>query len=77
MQLKIHSTDHIVTLNSVPARVWEGTSEDGVAVVCFITRIAVREDAGPGAHERFTRELQECSPPSAGVVQNFPLKMVL
>lgn len=47
MKITIESTEQIVTLNGVPARVWEGTSAGGVRVHAFITRIAVdREDDG-------------------------------
>ena len=73
MKLTIENTTQIVELNGVPARVWEGQTESGIKVHCFVTRISVNEDDGMEVHEKFRKELSECKKPS--VV--FPLKMVL
>ena len=73
MKIEIQNTTKIVELNGVPARVWEGTTESGIPVHCFVTRIS------PQSHENiedFESELQEVSPPSAGV-QAYPLSMIL
>lgn len=75
MKLTIESTTHVVTLNGVPARVWEGITESGVHVHCYVTRIAVPNDS-PAEQERFARELQEHRVPSLEV-QAIPLRMVL
>lgn len=69
MKISIESTDQIVTLNGVPARVWEGTSAGGVRVHAFITRIAV-DRADDGAE---FAELSEHSAPTVA----WPLHMVL
>jgi hypothetical protein len=61
MKVQLQSTTQTLTLNGVPARVWEGTTEAGIPVVAFISRVAVRE--GHDASE-FERDLQECAPPT-------------
>ena len=44
MKIRIESTSKIVTLvvggKDVPARVWQGETDGGIPVQCFITRIA-------------------------------------
>jgi hypothetical protein len=61
MKISIESTSKTVEINGVPARVWEGKSERGVPVICFVTRIAV--DRG-GDCAQFEAELTEHRPPS-------------
>jgi hypothetical protein len=76
MKITIESTSKIVELNGVPARIWEGTTDTGVQVHCFVTRIAVHEDANEFDVSQFERELMEQKPPSA-TVYAFPLSMIL
>ena len=73
MKISIQNTDKIVELNGVPARVWEGETDSGISVHCFMTRIS------PQTHDNidaFEKELIETSAPSPGVLA-YPLKMVL
>lgn len=80
MKLLIESTDRIVQLEqagsvTVPARIWEGTTERGVRCLVFITRVAVREDQDTA---EFERDLTETPPPKAAPdVQSWPARMVL
>lgn len=74
MKMTVESTTRIVHVNGVPARIWQGTTEDGVAVVVAVTRLAVAKAAD--AHE-FERDLVEHAPPGVDAVQAFPLRMVL
>jgi hypothetical protein len=75
MRMTITSTDHLVTLNGVPARVWEGETVTGVKVACYITRISPQtHDAD--ALRAFEAELQECVPPSPEVAA-IPLRLIL
>lgn len=60
MKIIIESTTKIVELNGVPARIWEGQTDTGIPVHCFVTRIAVALDQD---HAQFEIELQECKPP--------------
>lgn len=65
MKLTIENTTKIVELNGIPCRVWEGETESGIKVHCFISRVAIDKDE-PRAEE-FQKELQECKPPSQEV----------
>lgn len=73
MKITIESTSKLVTLDGVPARVWQGKTETGIPVACFITRIAV--DRAENCAE-FERELTEHAAPRTDL-QTFPLRMVL
>jgi hypothetical protein len=78
MVITLTSTSQIVTLETtsgeVPARVWEGTTESGIPIHAFITRIAVHNDQDTS---QFARELEEQRPPSALADQAWPSRMVL
>ena len=76
MKLTMTSTERVVTINDVPARIWEGTTETGVPVTAFITRIAVPETASDAEHDRFRAELEEHAPPSVEA-QWWPARMIL
>jgi hypothetical protein len=71
MKIAIQSTSKIVEINGVPARVWEGTTENGVDITCLVTRIAVKRDADCS---QFERELTEVKAPE---INAWPLRMVL
>ena len=60
MKITIESTDKIVYLNGIPARIWEGETASGICVHCFITRIAVRKYE-PRVEE-FTADWKKPSP---------------
>ena len=64
MIVKLESTTKLVTVNGVPARIWEGTTDSGIPVHAYVTRIAVHKDADAS---QFERELQECRVPSPEV----------
>ena len=74
MKITIESTTKITELNGVPTRIWEGTTEGGIKVHCFITRIAIDKDE-KRANE-FEKELKEQKAPSPEV-EVYPLKMIL
>ena len=65
MKITIESTTKTVELvigaATVPARIWEGQTESGIPVHCFITRVAVHESLDVS---QFERELQEHRKPS-------------
>jgi hypothetical protein len=69
MKLSIENTDYFVVVDGVPARVWEGVSEGGVAVTCLVTRVAVLETADT---RQFELELLEQRPISAEGRRAFP-----
>lgn len=62
--------------HSVPARIWEGTTESGIKVHAYITRIAIDKDEPPEAVELFERELAAQRPPSPAVAL-IPLRLIL
>jgi hypothetical protein len=73
MKIIVENTTKIVELNGVPARVWEGETDSGIPVHCFITRIS------PQTHEGiddFEKELQEVKPPSVAV-KAYPISIIL
>ncbi len=73
MKITITSTTKTVHVNGVPARIWEGHTESGIPVHCYVTRVAVPLDQD---HSQFQAELQEHQAPSAEVAA-IPLRMVL
>lgn len=76
MKITIEKTNKIVHLDGVPARVWEGKTESGIAVHCYVTRIAVALEESPEVHEQFRKELQETKAPTAEI-EAIPLRMIL
>lgn len=72
MRMTIQNTSQITTINGVPARIWEGESEGGVKVTCFITRVAVNEKDDTA---QFEAELKEFEPPKP--VNSWPLSMII
>jgi hypothetical protein len=73
MKLIIESTSKVVTVDGVPARIWEGETQTGVRVHCYITRVAV-ENAGD--QTQFERELALCKAPSPAI-EAIPLRLIL
>jgi hypothetical protein len=73
MKISIESTAKIVTVNGVPARIWEGRTESGIPVHAYVTRIAVAYEQDDS---QFERELQEHRPPSVDVAA-IPSRLVL
>jgi hypothetical protein len=78
LKVTLESTTKIVelTLNgqTLPARVWEGTTERGVACHAYITRIAV--DPTLDATE-FEKDLAEQHRPASAAVAAIPTRLVL
>jgi hypothetical protein len=84
VKITIESTTKIVQLqmgdHSVPARVWQGETESGVPVQCFVTRIAPEI---PNTHPdidrltvEFETELQRQADPRPSVVA-IPLRFII
>ncbi len=48
MKLEIESTNHIVLLDGMPARVWNGRTEKGTACEVYVVRIGTDRTAGEG-----------------------------
>ena len=74
MRITIESTTETVTLNGVPARIWEGHTDSGIPVFCYITRVAVHEDVD---RAQFEAELQEHRPPRNADIDAIPNRLLL
>ena len=80
MKIIIENTDKIVELDGegfrgVPARIWEGETESGVPVTCFITRIVPRTH-DEAVNAQFAAELREEKTPTP-YAQGIPLRMFI
>ena len=73
MKICIESTTKIVKLNGIDCRVWEGHTERGIPIHCFIPRIAVHKDEDAS---QFEAELEQQRAPSEAVAA-YPLRMIL
>jgi len=73
MKITLESTSRVVTINGIPARLWQGTTANGIPCHAFITRIGV--DRTLDATE-FERDLTETTPLRADLAV-IPLRMIL
>jgi len=64
MQIAMTATEHVTEINGVPVRLWEGTTENGVACKVFVHRLAVHNDDDA---TQFEQELAEQMPPSVAI----------
>lgn len=84
MKITIESTSKIVTMvcdgRDVPARVWQGATESGIPVQCFITRISPEiSKSDPRIDEltaEFERDLQRQADARLSV-ENIPLRFII
>lgn len=83
MKITIESTDKLVHLRepggqAVPARIWEGKTDTGIPVFCYITRIAplIPEPLPIDVAEQFAASLQETRRPSPEL-EAIPLRMII
>jgi hypothetical protein len=82
LKITVESTSKIVTLKTsklsdgIECRVWEGKTDSGVEIHCFIPRVAVKEGQPASVYSQFETELQEMRKPSFEV-EAIPLRMIL
>ncbi len=80
MNITIHPTSKIVDLQTdngiVSARIWEGDTDNGIPVHCFITRIAPTIPKDDPRQRQFQETLKEVEAPSAAVI-SYPLRLIL
>lgn len=78
MRVTLESTDKIVTLElngrEMPARVWEGTTANGIACHAYITRIAVHQDHDAS---EFERDLAKQHRPASPALDVIPARFIL
>lgn len=84
MKITIESTSRLVTLitraGDVQARVWQGRTESGIPVHCFVTRIVPEiPESDPRIDEltaEFERELQRQADPRM-TIDAIPLRLII
>lgn len=82
MKITIETTSKIVQLKTadgtVPARIWEGKTERGTPVHCFVTRIcpSIPEPVPEEIVSEFAKDLAEQAAPSAAV-QGIPFRFFI
>lgn len=82
MKITIESTEKLVHFEvgraEVPARIWEGHTDDGIPVHCYITRIcpSIPEPLPKDVEQKFATALREQKPPTVAV-RAIPLRMIL
>lgn len=80
MKLHLESTLKIVTLlvngAEVPARIWQGESDTGIPVHCYITMVAVKDGQPAETYRQFEQELQEHAK-ARPEIEAIPLRLIL
>lgn len=83
MKITIESTSKLVEIQSdvgasIPARIWEGMTDTGIPVHCYVTRIcpSLLPPLSPAIEAEFKESLMECKPPSR-ILDGIPLKFFL
>lgn len=74
MKITIESTTKITHLNGVPARIWEGETENGIKLHCYITRIAI--DHKEARIKEFEEQLEKQKIPSPEI-EAIPARLIL
>lgn len=81
MKVTLESTTRIVELiapngtrTAIRARLWEGTTDRGIAVHAFVAMVAVHKSADCA---QFEKELIECRTPESADIRAYPLRMIL
>lgn len=77
MNIQIHNTDALVELAGLQCRVWEGVTDNGVAVFCLIPRISHKDNISAEDMKVFRSELDEVIEPSKDAVKCFSLRQVI
>ncbi len=76
MKITLESTNEIRTFNGVPARIWQGETDSGIKLHCFISNIAISKNETEEAIDQFNKKLLECEAPTADY-SIYPLSMNL
>lgn len=73
MRATVENTDQIILVNDgIPARIWTGKTENGVAFEMLVIRVAVPENSD---NSQFEQELQEQTKPHVSAA--FPLRLII
>ena len=74
MRVTLESTTKTTELNGVPARIWEGTTDSGIPIHAYITRVAVDVENYQG---QFEAELEQHRPPRNPDIDAIPNRLIL
>lgn len=74
MKMTIESTTKIVEVNGLPARIWQGTTANGIPVVAYITSIAA---AGDQDLSELEADLHDHAEPTALDVAQWPSRVFI
>jgi len=74
MRITVESTTRTCFLNGVECRLWEGATERGQRVHCFIALVGADKSCDLS---EFERDLKERRPPSAELAETVPARMIL
>jgi hypothetical protein len=82
MKITIESTSKIVELEipgqgCVPARVWQGETDSGIPVACYVTRISPLIPKDDVLNDQFARELTEVREPLPIIRDTIPLRLII
>lgn len=58
MRIQIESTDIVTSIDGVPVRLWEGTTEGGISCQVYVHRLAVRD----GEHQEMADLREQVQP---------------
>jgi hypothetical protein len=73
---KIVQLSHAVEHSPIEARIWEGKTESGTKIYCFIPFISINEDEPIHIKKQFQQELQEYKPHSIEI-KDFITRIIL
>lgn len=65
MRIQIESTRELIEINGAPGRLWEGKTESGIPILCYVTLIAVKEGQPESVYAEFESELTRQHPKPA------------
>jgi hypothetical protein len=73
LKITLENTTKIVELNGVTCRIWEGHTESGIPVHCFIARVAAHQDEDQRELAIALSAQRQPSP----AIEAYPLRMVI
>lgn len=76
MIVTLESTDKIVKINGIPQRIWEGTTNTGIKVHCFISRMGISIYESKENIAQFEKELTLQRTPSPEI-DKIPTRLIL
>jgi hypothetical protein len=78
VKIHIEPTSRIVTVaagaGEIPARVWQGRTENGIEITCLVTRIAAHVEADRAELEA---ALERQADPSPASLEAWPARVIL